>query len=96
MRYQTRARGMRRVRWLGAAQRARIRRGSGRYTTGAGDCFVGAFLAALQAGNPTTEAARVANAAGALSVRRAGATTGLLDLPGTLEWIRSREPLRLT
>ncbi len=65
-------------------------------TTGAGDCFVGAFLAALQAGKPAAEAARVANAAGALNVQRAGATTGLLDLAGTLEWMRSRQGLRST
>jgi sugar/nucleoside kinase (ribokinase family) len=46
-------------------------------TTGAGDCFAGGFLAALHRGLPLAEAARVANAVGALVVQHAGATTGL-------------------
>lgn len=58
-------------------------------TTGAGDCFAGGFLAGLQHGMGTEEAARLANAAGALSVSRLGAVTGLLPLAGTLEWMRS-------
>lgn len=52
-------------------------------TTGAGDCFAGAFLAGLRRGLSPREAARLANAAGALSVRRPGATTGLLDFEKT-------------
>jgi sugar/nucleoside kinase (ribokinase family) len=56
-------------------------------TTGAGDCFAGAFLAALQRGLTAAEAARFANAVGALNVQRPGATTGLLDYDGTLRWI---------
>lgn len=46
-------------------------------TTGAGDIFCGAFLAALGRGYGLREAARWANAAGAMSVRRPGATAGL-------------------
>ena len=56
-------------------------------TTGAGDCFAGAFLAGLQRGMTGVEAARLANAAGALSVERAGATTGLLDYEATVRWM---------
>ncbi|MCS7024366.1 MAG: carbohydrate kinase family protein [Bryobacteraceae bacterium] len=53
-------------------------------TTGAGDCFAGGFLAALQRGLPMQEAARVANAVGALNVQSIGATTGLRDWEQTL------------
>lgn len=59
-------------------------------TTGAGDCFAGAFLAGLQRGMTGVEAARLANAAGALSVERAGATTGLLDYEATIKWMNGR------
>jgi sugar/nucleoside kinase (ribokinase family) len=58
-------------------------------TTGAGDCFAGAFLAALQHSMPPSAAARLANAAGALSVQRPGATTGLLDYEATIRWMDS-------
>lgn len=61
-------------------------------STGAGDCFAGAFLAGLHHGLPVRDAARLANAAGALSVQRAGATTGLLDYAATLDWM-SRQSL---
>ena len=57
-------------------------------TTGAGDCFAGAYLAAIQRGCSAAEAARMANAVGALSVRRVGAVAGLLSWDETLEWIR--------
>jgi sugar/nucleoside kinase (ribokinase family) len=60
-------------------------------TTGAGDCFVGAFLAALQRGSQMLDAARLANAAGALSALRPGAIAGLLDYPGTVGWMNSRD-----
>lgn len=53
-------------------------------TTGAGDCFTGGFIAALQRGLPISEAARVANAVGALSVTKVGATAGVLDWHSTL------------
>lgn len=57
-------------------------------TTGAGDCFVGGFLAALQRGSSYSEAAHFANAVGALSVQKMGSTTGLLDFEQTLDWAR--------
>jgi sugar/nucleoside kinase (ribokinase family) len=59
-------------------------------TTGAGDCFVGGFLAALSEGCGYLEAARFANAVGALSVQRLGAVNGVRTRGETEEWIRSR------
>jgi len=56
-------------------------------TTGAGDCFAGGFLAALQRGFPLRDAAAFANAVGALSVRRVGSVAGLLSWEETEEWI---------
>jgi sugar/nucleoside kinase (ribokinase family) len=56
-------------------------------TTGAGDCFAAGFLAAVQRGYTTVEAARIANAVGALSVRRPGAIGGLLTWEETEEWM---------
>jgi len=56
-------------------------------TTGAGDCFVGAFLAALHRGRCYEEAARFANAVAALSVQRLGGTAGLLSYDETVEWM---------
>ena len=44
--------------------------------TGAGDCFCGSFLARLLAGDCAAEAARLANAAAALSVTRRGPMEG--------------------
>jgi sugar/nucleoside kinase (ribokinase family) len=58
-------------------------------TTGAGDCFAGAFLAARARGLELREAARVANAIGAMNVERIGATTGLRGWEETLEWMRA-------
>lgn len=46
-------------------------------TTGAGDCFVGAFAAKLAAGTSPIEAARYANAAAACSVERLGAAPSM-------------------
>jgi sugar/nucleoside kinase (ribokinase family) len=46
-------------------------------TTGAGDCFAGAFLASLQRDLPMPDAALVANAVGALNVQSIGGTSGL-------------------
>jgi len=46
-------------------------------TTGAGDTFVGYFLASLMAGLDDESALQRACAAGALSVTRSGATTGI-------------------
>lgn len=58
-----------------------------RDTTGAGDCFVGGFLAALHRGWSWQEAARFANAVAALSVQRLGATTNLRSFEETERWM---------
>jgi sugar/nucleoside kinase (ribokinase family) len=58
-------------------------------TTGAGDCFAGGFLAAIQRGLSPKEAARAGNAAGALSVRRVGSVGGLLSWEETQDWMRT-------
>jgi sugar/nucleoside kinase (ribokinase family) len=50
-------------------------------TTGAGDCFVGAFLCARLRGASLEEAARFANAVGAISVQHVGGAAGLPNLP---------------
>jgi sugar/nucleoside kinase (ribokinase family) len=59
-------------------------------TTGAGDCFAGGYVAALHHGCSHAEAARVANAVGALSVQRIGSTDGLLAWEETIEWMNAR------
>lgn len=46
-------------------------------TTGAGDCFAGAYVAALQRGKSQAEAARLANAVGAMVVATLGAVEGV-------------------
>ena len=46
-------------------------------TTGAGDCFVGAFAAARARGKDLPEALAFANAAAALSVTRPGASAAM-------------------
>jgi len=56
-------------------------------TTGAGDCFAGGFLAALQRGYPIDQAARIANAVGALNVQSLGSTSGLRSWQETLDWM---------
>jgi len=61
-------------------------------TTGAGDCFVGGFLAALHRGRDWREAARFANAVAALSVERLGATTGLRPFDETEAWMAQARP----
>jgi sugar/nucleoside kinase (ribokinase family) len=53
-------------------------------TTGAGDCFAGALLAARQRGLGWADSARVANAVGALVVERMGATAGLRSWDETM------------
>ena len=60
--------------------------------TGAGDCFAGALFAALSRGMGLVEAARVANAMGAMAVSRIGATAGVTDWERTLEFAR-RHPV---
>jgi sugar/nucleoside kinase (ribokinase family) len=57
-------------------------------STGAGDCFAGAFIAALLRGLTPLECGRVANAVGALNVTRIGATTGVLTWEETLAWMQ--------
>ncbi len=64
-------------------------------TTGAGDCFVGAFLAATQQGASLAAAARQACAVAALTVRAMGAVTGLPGrerLPEALAKLQPRTP----
>jgi sugar/nucleoside kinase (ribokinase family) len=58
-------------------------------TTGAGDCFVAGFLAALGEGRCYQEAAYFANAVGALSVQKLGAITGIRTRAETEAWIRT-------
>lgn len=60
-----------------------------RDTTGAGDAFVGGFLASLYRGKSWREAARFANAVGALSVQKVGATVGLLSYEETIKWMET-------
>ena len=56
-------------------------------TTGAGDCFAGAFLAALHRGHSYPEAARFANAVGAMSVRELGTVKGVRSFEETERWM---------
>ncbi len=56
-------------------------------TTGAGDSFCGAFLAAQARGLAPLSAARSANAFAARGVTQPGATPGLLDWAATEAWI---------
>jgi sugar/nucleoside kinase (ribokinase family) len=56
-------------------------------TTGAGDCFAGGFLAALHRGRSYGEAARFANAVGALSVERLGTVLGVRSWEETERWM---------
>jgi sugar/nucleoside kinase (ribokinase family) len=58
-------------------------------TTGAGDCFTGGFLAALQKGGTMEDAAMLGNACGALSASRTGGVSGLLGYQETMDWIAS-------
>ncbi len=62
-------------------------------STGAGDCFVAGFLAARQRGSTMMEAARFANAVGALSVSQLGSVAGVINYAETQAWI-SRQPAR--
>lgn len=58
-------------------------------TTGAGDCFTGGFLAGLYKGGSLADAARLANACGALSASKIGSVSGLKGYQETLNWIRT-------
>lgn len=62
-------------------------------TTGAGDCFVGGFLAALHRGLSYAESARIANAVGAMKVEKLGAAQGVRSWDETQAWIRERDTL---
>ncbi len=62
-------------------------------TTGAGDCFVGGFLAARQRGASLAAAGQFANAVAALSVQKIGAVEGILPTAETEAWMR-KTPLR--
>jgi sugar/nucleoside kinase (ribokinase family) len=55
-------------------------------TTGAGDCFTGGFLAGLHKGGTIEDAARLANACGALSASQIGSVAGLRGYRETLNW----------
>ncbi|MBZ5592376.1 MAG: carbohydrate kinase family protein [Acidobacteriia bacterium] len=58
-------------------------------TTGAGDCFAGAFLAARLRGRSDADAAKFANATGALVIQQLGAVEGVRSYEETEEWMRS-------
>ncbi len=58
-------------------------------TTGAGDCFAGTFLAARQQGATYREAAHLANAAAAMSVRHLG-SSGVPTRQETEAWLTSK------
>jgi sugar/nucleoside kinase (ribokinase family) len=64
-------------------------------TTGAGDCFVGGYLAAIQRGCSDETAAAFANAVGALAVRQLGAAEALLSWQETEAWMSTRSPATL-
>ena len=57
-------------------------------TTGAGDCFAGAFLATFHRGVDYREAGRTANAVGAMVVEKLGAVTGVRNWQETISWMR--------
>ncbi len=59
-------------------------------TTGAGDCFAGGFLAALAREMTIAEAARFANAVGALNVQHLGSVGGVLSFEQTREWLAGK------
>lgn len=64
-------------------------------TTGAGDCFVAGFLAARDRGLGYAEAARFANAVGALSIQKLGSVEGVRNWEETEAWMaysRSSSP----
>lgn len=58
-------------------------------TTGAGDCFAGAFLAALLRGRSFADAAKFANAVGALTIQQLGAVEGVRSFEETERWMQS-------
>lgn len=59
-------------------------------STGAGDVFAGAFLAAWLKGQSMTEAAQFANAAAAMSVMQVGSVAGVQGFRETFIWMRAQ------
>lgn len=59
-------------------------------STGAGDCFCGAFLAALRKGFSLQDAARFANAVAAHTIQHIGNTEGIPSFEETEQWIAAR------
>jgi ribokinase len=59
-------------------------------TTGAGDCFVGGFLGARMRGASWEEAARFANALGAICVKHVGGASRLPDNLDVAGWIATQ------
>jgi sugar/nucleoside kinase (ribokinase family) len=59
-------------------------------TTGAGDCFAAAFLAAIIRGGSLAEAARFANAAGALATLGMGGGDSAPTLQQVEEFLKGR------
>jgi sugar/nucleoside kinase (ribokinase family) len=62
-------------------------------TTGAGDCFAAAFVAAICRGDSLAEAARFANAAGALATLRMGGADSAPTRARVLEFLSSQVAL---
>jgi sugar/nucleoside kinase (ribokinase family) len=60
-------------------------------STGAGDCFCGAFLAGLCRGFDPQEAARLANAVAAHCIQRVGCSEGVADFKSTRDWMAQRQ-----
>ncbi|HYP12320.1 MAG TPA: carbohydrate kinase family protein [Bryobacteraceae bacterium] len=60
-------------------------------TSGAGDSFVGGFLASLHRQRSYRESARFANAVGACKVQALGAAQGVLTFDETERWIASQK-----
>jgi sugar/nucleoside kinase (ribokinase family) len=58
-------------------------------TTGAGDCFAGAFLAALARKDSLPEAGMFANAMGAITVQHVGGVAGLHPYPDIAQWMQA-------
>jgi sugar/nucleoside kinase (ribokinase family) len=59
-------------------------------TTGAGDCFVGAFLSERLRGAPLADCARFAAAVAAMTIGKLGATAGLGPRSEVEEWRKER------
>ena len=64
-------------------------------TTGAGDCFAGGFLAAREREMSVPDAARFANAVGALNVQQLGSVGGVRSFEETVQWMRTKVRRRL-